>query len=130
MLFAAIAIEAFVNFYGVYRLGEEQFNRHVERLPWDRKVPLLLLICDGVEMDKEEPLMLALKAVVERRNRLAHPKTKQVPRDQPWQDREGQPIPETAQKQIEAMRDFFTQFGVLVPRSRHLLPVELRTAEE
>jgi len=25
--------EAFINFYGVVRLGEKQFHRHVERLP-------------------------------------------------------------------------------------------------
>jgi hypothetical protein len=130
MLFAAMAIEAFINFYGVYRLGEQQFNRHVERLPIDRKVQLLLLVCDGLEVDKEEPLMTALKTVVEGRNQLAHPKAKQVSRDQPMEDRTGQPIPETAQKHIEAMRDFFTQFGRLVPRSRHMLPVDVETVEE
>jgi hypothetical protein len=125
MLFAAMAVEAFINFYGVYRLGEQQFNRHVERLPLERKVQLLLLICDGLEMDKEDRLMIALRAVAERRNQLAHPKAKQVQRDQPAKDRTGQPIPETAQKQIHAMREFFTEFGRLVSRSQHVLPVDL-----
>lgn len=31
----------------------------------------------------------------------------------------------TAQKQIEAMRGFFVEFGRLVPRSRHMLPVDV-----
>jgi hypothetical protein len=125
MLFAAMAVEAFINFYGVYRLGEQQFNRHVERLPLERKVQLLLLVCDRIEVDKDDRLLMALKAVAERRNQLAHPKAKQVPRDQPAADRTGNPIPDTAQKQIQAMREFFTEFGRLVPRSRHVLPVDL-----
>jgi putative ribosome biogenesis GTPase RsgA len=125
-----MAVEAFINFYGVHRLGEQQFNRHVERLPIERKVQLLLLICDGVEVDKEERLVIALNAVAQRRNQLAHPKAKEVPRDQPAEDRTGNPIPETAQQQVQAMREFFTEFGRLVPRSRHLLPVELQAVEE
>jgi hypothetical protein len=128
MLFAAMAVEAFINFYGVYRLGEGQFNRHVERLPIERKMQVLLLICDGLEADKGDRLIIALKAVAERRNALAHPKAKQVPRDQPAKDRTGWPIPETAQEQIQAMREFFSEFGRLVPRSRHLLPVEVTSA--
>ncbi len=68
MLFAAMTVEAFINFYGVYRLGEEQFKRHVERLPIERKMQLLLLICDGLEVDKGDRLIIALKAVAERRN--------------------------------------------------------------
>jgi hypothetical protein len=91
---------------GVYRLGEEQFNWHVERLPIERKMQLLLLICDGLEVDKEDRLIVARKAVAGRRNALAHPKAKQVPRDQPAKDRTGWPIPETAQEQIQAMREF------------------------
>ena len=122
MLFAAMAVEAFINFYGAYRLGEQQFNRHVERLPIERKVQLLLLVCDGVEVDNEEPLIIALNAVTGRRNQLAHPKAKEVPRDQPMEDRTGRHIPETAEKQVQAMREFFTEFGRLVPRSRHILP--------
>ena len=63
-----MTVEAFINFYGVYRLGEEQFKRHVERLPIERKMQLLLLICDGLEVDKGDRLIIALKAVAERRN--------------------------------------------------------------
>ena len=122
MLFAAMAIEAFINFYGVSRLGEEQFKQHVERLPIERKMQLLLLICDGLEVEKGDRLIIALKAVADRRNALAHPKAKQVPRDQPARDRSGWPIPEAAQEQIQTMREFFSEFGRLVPRSRHSSP--------
>jgi hypothetical protein len=130
MLFSAMAVEAFINFYGVYRLGEEQFNSEMERMPLYQKVQLLLRECDRIEVDKEGPLMRVLKEVAERRNQLAHPKTKQVPRDQPAEDRTGQPIPETAQRQIQAMREFFTEFGRLVPGSQHLLRVDGGMDEE
>ena len=32
VLFSAMAVEAFINYYGVVRLGEQQFNAHFERL--------------------------------------------------------------------------------------------------
>jgi len=54
MLFAAIAVEAFINYYGVRRLSEKQFSRHVERLSSQRKLELLLLICDNYELNETE----------------------------------------------------------------------------
>ena len=118
----AIAIEAFINFYGVYRLGEKQFTRHVERLPIQRKLELLLMICDGVEIEETEPVVTALKFVVERRNRLAHPKSREVSPDQPPEQRMGENIPDSAINTVQAMKDFFRAFGDLVPESKPLLP--------
>jgi hypothetical protein len=37
----------------------------MERLPVQRKLQLLLLVCDGLEVDEKDPVIIALKAVVE-----------------------------------------------------------------
>jgi hypothetical protein len=78
----------------------------------------LIMLLSGTR--REDRLIIALKAVAERRNALPHPKAKQVPRDQPAKDRSGWPIPETAQDQIKAIREFLSEFGRLVPRGRYL----------
>jgi len=117
-LFAAIAIEAFINYYGVARLGARQFNRHVERLPLHRKVELLLLVCDQVELDDRDELLAALSAVVEGRNELAHPKAAEIPDDSELQSGD----PQAAEKAVWAMRRFFARFVALVPTSHHMIP--------
>jgi hypothetical protein len=94
---------------------------------------LLLLICDGLEMDKTDLLMIALQTLAGRRNALAHPKTKQVSPDQPAKDRTGRPIPETAQEQIQAMREFFSSSADLFPEVASYSPKgsgRLRTQPE
>jgi hypothetical protein len=121
-LFAAIAVEAFINYYGLVRLGEDQFNRHFERLPIRRKLELLLLVCDGVELEVQDPINRALRNVVERRNRLAHPKAKQVSPDQPPEERVKEAIPEGARASVDAMKAFSQEFVGLVPGSRHMIP--------
>jgi hypothetical protein len=122
MLFAAIAVEAFINYYGLVRLGNVQFNRHFERLPIQRKVELLLLVCDNVELEAKDPILTALGTVMERRNRLAHPKAKQVAPDQPPEERVKEAIPDAATSAVSAMREFFEEFVRLVPGSRHMVP--------
>ena len=78
-IFAAMAVEAFLNFYGAARLGEEEFNSHFERLAVVPKTRQLLLICDKLSIAEADPLIKALKTVAESRNRLVHPKAKRAP---------------------------------------------------
>jgi len=60
--------------------------------------------------------------VVERRNRLAHPKAKEVPLDQRPEHRIKEPIPDGATNAVEAMRAFFIRFVEIVPGSKSIVP--------
>jgi hypothetical protein len=121
ILFAAMAIEAFLNFYGSVRLGEAEYQRHFERLGLVPKLQQLLLICDCWSVAKSDPLVVALQVVAQGRNELAHPKA--------WKDLPGtkdkllKPIPGAAQQAVRAMTSFFDEFKSLLPESRHFMPL-------
>ena len=127
ILFSAMSVEAFINYYGVVRLGERQFTLHCERLPAERKLRLLLLICDGLELEPKDPLIAALLAVVRRRNALAHPKAKEVSMDFAPQDEPGQPLVEIAADALGKCTEFFRLFEAAVPEASHFMPQLLAT---
>ena len=121
-LFAAMAAESFINCYGVVRLGEDQFNRHVERLPVTRKLQLLLLVCDSVVASEGDELIAALDHLVQRRNRLAHPKSRPVELGAVPDTLRGSPVPEDARGTVAALRRFYELFQAAVPASSRLIP--------
>jgi hypothetical protein len=121
-LFAAIAVEGFINYYGVVRLGQKQFDRHFERLPMIKKVELLLLICDGLALTSDDSLVTALKGLAEMRNQLAHPKAREVTEDAISNPKAMGRIPEDATEAVRLMKGFFRRFAELVPDSQTLLP--------
>lgn len=121
LLFAAMAVEAFLNFYGAVRFGEAEYRNHFERLGLVPKLQQLLLICDSWSIAKNDPLVKALQVVAEGRNELAHPKA--------WKDHANnqgkhlKPIPGAAQEAVKAMTTFFEEFKSLVPESKHFMPL-------
>jgi hypothetical protein len=121
VLFAAMAVEAFLNFYGSVRLGEAEYRNFFERLGLVPKLQQLLLICDSWSITNADPLVKALQTVAEGRNELAHPKA--------WKDSPSskskhlKPIPGTARAAVKAMTSFFEEFKLLVPESKHFMPL-------
>ena len=59
-IYSAMAVEGFLNFYGVLRTGESTFNEHFERLGLVPKLRMLLLVCDKIDLPKTDSLVLAL----------------------------------------------------------------------
>ena len=57
-----------------------------------------------------------------RRNRLAHPKAKEVAGDVPLEQRAGDPLPESVAGIFDACTDFFRLFVEAVPGAAHLVP--------
>lgn len=53
-IYAAMAVEGYLNFYGVLRLGQEVFDEHFERLGLVPKLRNLLLICDQLNIPKSD----------------------------------------------------------------------------
>ena len=121
-IFAAVAIEGFLNFYGVLRIGEADYNAHFERLGMVPKLRQLLLVCDGVSVATADPLVKSLMCVAEGRNALVHPKAKELQGDLSDHLKHGELLPEVAREAVAEMRSFFREFSSLVPASHHLTP--------
>lgn len=121
-IFAALAVEGFLNYYGVVRLGEGAFKAHFERLGLIPKLRALLLVCDSMDISIDDPLCRLLTQLANARNSLAHPKAKEYPGYVPAEDRPGVSIPQAARDSVSTMRSFFEQFVLLVPESKHLVP--------
>ncbi len=78
VIFAAMAVESFLNLYGVIRLGEEFYARTYERLSVSQKVSSLLATCCGALLAPQDEILSVVARLFERRNALVHPKTREV----------------------------------------------------
>src|SRR4029077_2692729 len=75
---SAMAAEAFLNFYGVKRMGQKVYENHLERLGLVPKVTGIIETCCGVRLRDDAEIVSVARALSEARNRLAHPKTREV----------------------------------------------------
>lgn len=121
LIFAAMAVEAFLNYYGVVRMGEAEFARNFERLSVAAKLRSLLLFCDSIRIPDDDPLLAAVKKLTQNRNALVHPKTKEAGSNVESL-RDGALIPEAAQEAVAAMENLFKEFEAIVPEAKHLIP--------
>lgn len=121
-IFAAIAVEGFLNYYGIVRLGEPEFVTHFERLGLVPKIRALLLVCDSLSVAKDDPLVTVLIRIAERRNSLVHPKAKELPGYLAAEKRGGTAIPDAAREAVADMEEFFREFVAAVPEASHLVP--------
>jgi roadblock/LC7 domain-containing protein len=76
-LMACMAVEGLINNYGTRRLGEDFYKKNLERLGITEKLSVLMLICLGVALDKNDPIIAKVRSLFDSRNRLVHPKTKE-----------------------------------------------------
>jgi hypothetical protein len=113
-----MAVEGYLNFYGVLRLGQQAFNDHFERLGSAAKLRALLLVCDGLEVARDAPIVKLLERISKVRNDLAHPKAREVEGDMATHQRARVPVPETAKAAVQAMEDFFDAFIDAVPAAQ------------
>jgi hypothetical protein len=116
-----MAVEGFLNYYGVVRMGEAEFARNFERLGLAAKLRALLLFCDSIRIADDDPLLTAVSNLTQYRNALVHPKTKET-KSNIGSLRDGPLIPEAAQDAVAAMDAFFKEFEVAVPKAKHLIP--------
>ncbi|QUX95704.1 hypothetical protein C0J08_09895 [Marinomonas sp. CT5] len=76
-IYICMAIEGFINFYGVKRLGETYYKRVLERIGITEKLMLLYLVCFDYKLDPNEGVVKLIRQVFDQRNSLVHPKTKE-----------------------------------------------------
>jgi len=94
-------------------LGHSVFDDHFERLGLVPKLRALLLVCDAVQISRDDQLVLLLDKVAQVRNFLVHPKAREFagPLHQPTSI----PVPEAAREAVANMEAFFAEFRVVVP---------------
>jgi hypothetical protein len=80
VMYAAIAVEGFLNVYGTARLGEDYFRTYIERLGTEQKLVVLLAICTRRLVPNDAEIVRTLRSLFERRAALVHPKAR-VPQD-------------------------------------------------
>ena len=122
-IFSAMAVEGFLNYYGVVRLGEAEYGTHFERLGLVPKIRVLLLICDSLSIADTDALIKVLARIAQRRNSLVHPKANELPGYLPAEERGGDKIPEAAQEAVADMEQFFREFVTAIPQAEHLVPL-------
>ena len=122
-IYAAMAIEGFLNFYGVLRFGQHVFDTHFERLVLVPKLRMLLLVGESLDIPKNDLLVHHLELVAFSRNELVHPKTRERTLNQISPDKKLINLPEAAQLAVKNMEEFFKLFEQAVPAmSIHLSP--------
>lgn len=75
-----MAVEGFLNHYGVVRLGELFYQANYERLNPTQKVAALLATCCGVLPRKSDEIVQVAKRLFGRRNDLVHSKSRDLER--------------------------------------------------
>lgn len=119
-IYAAMAVEGFLNFYGVLRFGQSVYDEHFERLGLVPKIRTLLLVGEGIDIPRNDPLVLILDSVAQGRNALVHPKAREV-ENPTTSKRTSTKIPEVARSAVASMESFFEQFVLAVPQMMHHL---------
>ena len=114
-IYAAMAAEGFLNFYGVLRLGQQVFDEHFERLGVIPKLRTLLLVGESIDLPRNDPLVLILDSVAQSRNALVHPKAREIIGEPTSDSRPSTRLPEVAQEMVANMESFFEQFAQAVP---------------
>ena len=123
-IYAAMAAEGFLNFYGVLRLGQQVYDEHFERMSLIPKLRALLLVCDSVNIPKSHPAVLSLDKIAQSRNSLVHPKTKELDDGPGSKRRTSIKVPDAARESVRHMELFFTEFERIVPQAGHLVAKE------
>jgi hypothetical protein len=117
ILFAALEVEATLNFQGVVRLGQRYFDENLERSrPAQKLAGILAITTRQMLQDKDEIIKVVIR-VFEARNKIAHPKTKSYDGSKPIPNDD--PTIATARQSVADMKRFLDLFRGLVPWNFH-----------
>lgn len=76
-LYACMALEGFLNLYGVRRIGETFYQKNLERLGITEKLALIGACCSQWNIEEQPDVARDFRELFYARNRLVHPKTKE-----------------------------------------------------
>src|SRR5690349_14750711 len=109
-LFACMTVESFLNYYGVQKLGEQYYKRNLERLGISQKLETLIAISTQELLDEKDEIVTTVRRMFERRNRLAHPKSKEITIDDKFVFPKSPDELEQAENSVKDMIAFFRKF--------------------
>jgi hypothetical protein len=116
VVLSAMAAEAFLNFYGVKRMGQVFYDLHYERLGLVPKLSAVVETCCGVLLDEKADIVSVARDLSEARNRLAHPKTREVKPDAKVLQQPPKKIHvDVARDSVANMTQFFKLFASIDP---------------
>ena len=78
IVFQALAIEAYINLYGTYKIGETKFIKYYEKENTIDKICDVCKEVSGKEFPKDKNLYALLKTLIKERNDLVHYKSKSI----------------------------------------------------
>jgi hypothetical protein len=77
-LFACMAIEALLNYYGTRLVGEIFYKQNLERLTITQKIAVLIALGSNNLIEKNDQLIIRMQKFFEARNQLVHPKSREI----------------------------------------------------
>lgn len=119
-----MAVEGFLNFYGVLRVGQQVYDEHFERMGLIPKLRALLLVCDSVNIPKNHQIILSLDKIAQSRNALVHPKAKEIEGGLGGKRRSSVKVPDVARESVAQMEFFFSEFVKIVPQAKQLIAID------
>lgn len=78
VVFQALAVEAYINYYGFKNLGDTKFETHYEKIDTVNKYIIIYEIVNKKEFPKSEVVYEKLKKLIGLRNHLVHSKASKV----------------------------------------------------
>lgn len=122
-IFSCMAVESFLNFYGVNQLGEDFYKQNFERLSPNQKLEALIAVSVHLSLEKEDEICKIVHRMFDQRNRLVHPKAKQVIADSERIEiifGTDHPVAD-AKKMVDDMKLFFDLFRKIDPSHSSLI---------
>ena len=122
-IFCCMAIESFLNLYGVNYLGEDFYKRNLEKLSAGQKLEALIAISTHLALEKDDEICKIVRRMFDQRNRLVHPKAKQILADSERLElvvSSDDPVVD-AKKMIDDMKLFFNLFREADPSLSSLI---------
>jgi hypothetical protein len=116
VIYSAMAVESFLNFYGVTQLSEAFFRPSLERLNPTQKLPLLLLATRQLVLEPDDEIVSTVRSLFDARNTLVHPKTRELAPEEAIRF-PGLPNYNDAQVAVRRMDRFFQLFKALDPNA-------------
>lgn len=121
VLFAGLAVEAFLNTVGVVRLGSDFYDVNCERMKPTEKLVMLVLAITGELVETDDKVFQVTRALAKARNAAAHPKSGELSWDEA-QERYRKAMKQKddgglsrAKKAVADMVLFFREFQKLCP---------------